>query len=256
MSSNASSTMAHPVAALLSPQTQETAHRSSAPGIDHNAVGELVGFLALNSSEAPAYIGSSSGLSLAANLGEMVQATVWNQVLAPSRGQQSATPDGSSQTMSNGSSGLPPQPSTARNPNKRPRTLRMEELLAKSTEPPNDEMGSRILHAYLTRLHVRYPFLDRLELWRLHEARWRLASAKREELTPAERFGIFKLYLVYAIGATTIQLSEKYTYVPPEVVPPTDLYKTPADVPSDSTSPPSNKSPPCARPARLKTSKP
>ncbi|KAG2411740.1 hypothetical protein HFD88_009296 [Aspergillus terreus] len=228
MSSNASSSVAHPVAALLSPQTQDTAHRSSAPGIDHNAVGELVGFLALNSSEAPAYIGSSSGLSLAANLGEMVQATVWNQVLAPSRGQQSATPDGSSQSMSNGSSGLPPQPSTARNPNKRPRTLRMEELLAKSTEPPNDEMGSRILHAYLTRLHVRYPFLDRLELWRLHEARWRLASAKREELTPAERFGTFKLYLVYAIGATTIQLSEKYTYVPPERFYITALQQVPA----------------------------
>jgi hypothetical protein len=95
----------------------------------------------------------------------------------------------------------------------------MEELLVKSTEPPNDEMGTRILHAYLTRLHVRYPFLDRAELWKLHGARWRLAKTKREELTKAERFGLFKLYLVYAIGATCIQLSEKYTYVPPEVCP-------------------------------------
>ncbi|KKK12160.1 hypothetical protein AOCH_002677 [Aspergillus ochraceoroseus] len=93
-----------------------------------------------------------------------------------------------------------------------PRTLRMDELLAKSTEPPNDELGARILHVYLTRLHVRYPFLDRKELWRLHEGRWRLAKTKREELTPVERFGIFKLYLAYAIGATTMQLSEKYNY--------------------------------------------
>jgi hypothetical protein len=99
----------------------------------------------------------------------------------------------------------------------RPRTLRVEELLAKSTEPPNDEMGGRILHAYLTRLHIRYPFLDRKDLWRLHENRWRLAKAKREELSQSERFGIFKLYLTYAIGATTMQLSEKYDYVPPEV---------------------------------------
>jgi hypothetical protein len=93
----------------------------------------------------------------------------------------------------------------------------MEELLAKSTEPPNDEMGGRILHAYLTRLHIRYPFLDRKDLWRLHENRWQLAKAKREELSQSERFGIFKLYLTYAIGATTMQLSEKYDYVPPEV---------------------------------------
>ncbi|KAL4889750.1 fungal-specific transcription factor domain-containing protein [Aspergillus ambiguus] len=230
---NASSTVTHPVAAFLSPQYQETVPPgTSAAGVDHNAVGELVGFLALNSSEAPAYIGSSSGLSLAANLGEMVQATVWNQVLAPSRSEQEspgADGQGRGSSMQNGSSsGLPPQPSAARNLHRRPRTLRMEELLAKSTEPPNDEMGSRILHAYLTRLHVRYPFLDRLELWRLHEARWRLARAKRDELTQAERFGIFKLYLVYAIGATTIQLSEKYTYVPPERFYITALQQVPA----------------------------
>jgi hypothetical protein len=93
----------------------------------------------------------------------------------------------------------------------------MEELLAKSAEPPNDEMGSRIMNAYLTRLHTRYPFLDRQELWRLHEARWRLAKTKREELSKAEKFGIFQLYIVYAIGATFLQLSERYSYIPPEV---------------------------------------
>ncbi|KAF9885274.1 hypothetical protein FE257_013072 [Aspergillus nanangensis] len=227
MANAASSSVTHPVAALLSPQTQETAPAGSTAGVDHNAVGELVGFLALSSSEAPAYVGSSSGLSLAANLGEMVQATVWNQVLAPSRGQQSSSPGANGQSTANGSSGLPPQPSSARN-TPRPRTLRMEELLAKGTEPPNDEMGSRILDAYLTRLHVRYPFLDRLDLWRLHEARWRLARTKREDLSQSERFGIFKLYLVYAIGATTISLSEKYTYVPPERFYITALQQVPA----------------------------
>lgn len=194
-------------------------------GIDHNAVGELVGFLAINSTEAPAYIGSSSGLSLAANLGEMVQATVWNQVLSSSRNQPSLSGEGRAKSDPT-VSGLPPQPTPSdRTPGlDRPRTLRMEELFAKSTEPPNDEMGGRILHAYLTRLHVRYPFLDRKELWRLHEDRWRLAKTKREELTKSERFGIFKLYLTYAIGATTMQLSEKYDYVPPEVSVPASLY--------------------------------
>ncbi|KAJ0415621.1 fungal-specific transcription factor domain-containing protein [Aspergillus carlsbadensis] len=219
-SSRAGSHVAPPVAALLSPHNSETGHigpgvgHPTGNGMDHNAVGELVGFLAINSSEAPAYIGSSSGLSLAANLGEMVQATVWNQVLSPSHNRPSSRTAPSGHEMS----GLPPQPSSSgKGPGMdRPRTLRMEELLAKSAEPPNDEMGGRILHAYLTRLHIRYPFLDRKDLWRLHENRWRFAKAKREDLSQSERFGIFKLYLTYAIGATTMQLSEKYDYVPPE----------------------------------------
>ncbi|KAL5335964.1 fungal-specific transcription factor domain-containing protein [Aspergillus crustosus] len=238
-SSQASHHASHPVAAILSPHNQETGRTTpagghgNANGIDHNAVGELVGFLAINSSEAPAYIGSSSGLSLAANLGEMVQATVWNQVLSPSRNQLSLSSGGRGNgpvSSDPGITGLPPQPTPSdRAPGQdRPRTLRMEELLAKSTEPPNDEMGGRILHAYLTRLHVRYPFLDRKELWHLHEDRWRLAKAKREELSKSERFGIFKLYLTYAIGATTMQLSEKYDYVPPERFYITALQQVPA----------------------------
>ncbi|KAL2788696.1 fungal-specific transcription factor domain-containing protein [Aspergillus keveii] len=238
-SSRAGSHAAPPVAALLSPHNQETGHtvpgvgHATGNGMDHNAVGELVGFLAINSSEAPAYIGSSSGLSLAANLGEMVQATVWNQVLSPSRNRPSSPTGGrgsGSAPSGHEMSGLPPQPSSSgKGPGMdRPRTLRMEELLAKSTEPPNDEMGGRILHAYLTRLHIRYPFLDRKDLWRLHENRWQLAKAKREELSQSERFGIFKLYLTYAIGATTMQLSEKYDYVPPERFYITALQQVPA----------------------------
>lgn len=73
------------------------------------------------------------------------------------------------------------------------------------------------MDAYLTRLHVRYPFLDRVELWRLHGERWRLARTKREELSKSERFGVFKLYMVYAIGAMQIQLSENNAPAPPEV---------------------------------------
>ncbi|KAL4918140.1 fungal-specific transcription factor domain-containing protein [Aspergillus aurantiobrunneus] len=238
-SSRASNHVTQPVAALLSPHNQDTGQsgpaggHGSGNGLDHNAVGELVGFLAVNSSEAPAYIGSSSGLSLAANLGEMVQATVWNQVLSLSRNQPSLSSEGKGNgpaSSTAGITGLPPQPTSSHKAPglDRPRTLRMEELLAKSTEPPNDEMGGRILHAYFTRLHVRYPFLDRTELWHLHEDRWRLAKTKREELTKPERFGSFKLYLTYAIGATTMQLSEKYDYVPPERFYITALQQVPA----------------------------
>ncbi|KAF7174692.1 hypothetical protein CNMCM7691_003378 [Aspergillus felis] len=228
---NASSNAGHPVAALLSPQNQETVQPASTSNLNNNTVGELVGFLALNSAEAPAYVGSSSGLSLAANLSEMVQATVWNQALAPFHIDQvsSRGSGGTTAGQAVASTGLPPQPSSgSQNIPDQPRPRRMEELLVKSTEPPNDEMGTRILHAYLTRLHVRYPFLDRAELWKLHGARWRLAKTKREELTKAERFGLFKLYLMYAIGATTIQLSEKYTYVPPEQYYMTALQQVPS----------------------------
>ncbi|GAB1209628.1 hypothetical protein APSETT445_008409 [Aspergillus pseudonomiae] len=215
-SSNASGGVSNSVAAFLSPNNQEAIQRSSPTGIEHNAIGDLVGFLALNSLEAPAYVGSSSGVSLAANLGEMVQTTVWNQVLAPQRGSENAQSAGNSVTTRNANLGLSYQPASARHASDRSRAPRMEELLAKGAEPPNDEMGSRIMNAYLTRLHTRYPFLDRRELWRLHEARWQLAKKKREELSKVEKFGIFQLYIVYAIGATFLQLSERYSYIPPE----------------------------------------
>ncbi|KAE8383334.1 hypothetical protein BDV26DRAFT_277281 [Aspergillus bertholletiae] len=213
---NTSGVGANSVSSFSSPYNQEPVQRSSPTGVGHNAIGDLVGFLALNSLEAPAYVGSSSGVSLAANLGEMVQTTVWNQVLAPPRGLENTQSIGDGPGTSNVNLGLSYQPATARNTGGLSRSSRMEELLAKSAEPPNDEMGSRIMNAYLTRLHTRYPFLDRRELWQLHEARWQLAKKKREELSKAEKFGIFQLYIVYAIGATFLQLSERYSYTPPE----------------------------------------
>ncbi|KKK27151.1 hypothetical protein ARAM_005052 [Aspergillus rambellii] len=237
----------HPVTAILSPQNQEigqkgsAAGNSSANGIDHNAVGELVGFLAINSTEAPAYVGSSSGLSLAANLGEMVQATVWNQVLSPSRNQSTLSGGGRGNLTTSwgpGATGLPPQPLPS---DKAPgtdglRTLRMDELLAKSTEPPNDEMGARILHVYLTRLHVRYPFLDRKELWGLHEGRWRLAKTKREELTPAERFVYYLERVVSMSLGRPFSISDRDIDLPLPIDVDDDV-RDPGLLPPDSSSP-------------------
>ncbi|KAE8149477.1 C6 transcription factor [Aspergillus avenaceus] len=219
----------NPNAAFLSPSSQENARGTSTTGIDHNAIGDLVGFLALNSFEAPAYVGSSSGVSLAANLGEMVQATVWSQILTPSRGPENAQTTGNGPSPGNMPMGMPHQFSSAANTADRSlRPLRMEEILAKSAEPPNDEMGSRIMNTYLAQLHIRYPFLDRQELWRLHEARWQLAKKKREELSKTEKFGIFQLYLVYATGATFLRSSERYSYIPPERFYMTALQQLPA----------------------------
>lgn len=94
----------------------------------------------------------------------------------------------------------------------------MEELLHANFEPASDEMRSKILDTYFKRLHSRYPFLDRREIWRLYEERWRLAKAKREDLSTSDRFAIFKLNMVYAIGATMLQLTEKYANTAPEVM--------------------------------------
>lgn len=152
-------------------------------------MGEIVGLLALSSSEAPAYVGSSSGLSLAANLGDMVQTSVWNQFISDMQQKPTVAPNDASQCTTG------------------------------NVELPSDEMGFKILHSYFQRLHSRYPFLDRRQIWRPHEDRWRLARAKRDDLSRSDRFDVFKPNLVFAIGATMLQLSDKYAYIAPEVVP-------------------------------------
>lgn len=193
--------------AFVSSDIQDATPKRSVAGVDNNAVGDLVGFLALNS-EAPAYVGSSSGLPLASDLGEMVQATVWNQFLNPSRQNFISQNTGTSFDL------RPETPAThSKNVDgvsrDRLRPGRMEESIVNGAEPPSDEIGSRILNEYFSSIFRRYPFLDREELWKLHENRWRLAKLKHDEITRAERFGIFKLYLVYAIGATMIQCEKR-----------------------------------------------
>ena len=194
---------------IWSPQRGQPILRPTASALDNNPVGEIVGLLALSPSEAPAYVGSSSGLPLAANFGEMVQSSVWNQLI--SRTQQKAraasqtAPSGATHTMS----GIPPQPGgAAQNPDERSPT---------SFEPPSDELGSKMLEAYFKGLHTRYPFLDRKRTWLLHEERWRLARTKREDLSRSCRFAIFKLNILYAIGATLLQPSGNFNYTDSEV---------------------------------------
>jgi hypothetical protein len=200
---------------VWSPQGDRTTPQT-ASGLETNPVGEIVGLLALSSSEAPAYVGSSSGLSLAANLGEMVQTSVWNQFISRMHEQQAASSIAPAQTPAGASAGTPQPGNCARI---RDRQKRMEELLPACLEPPSEEMGSKILDTYFQRLHSRYPFLDRRQMWRIHEERGRLFKAKREELSQSDRFAIFKLSMVYAIGSTMLKLSEtsKYASTAPEV---------------------------------------
>ena len=203
------------MSAAWSPQAGHTTPQTATSGLDNNPVGEIVGLLALSSSEAPAYVGSSSGLSLAANLGEMVQTSVWNQFISRMQPQQASATSSNPNARNN--TGLTPGATPpAGGPRLRDRSKRADEMLP---EPPTDEMGNRMLDTYFKRLHSRYPFLDRKQIWKIHEDRWQLFKTKREDLTRSDRFAIFKLNLVYAIGATMLQLSEKYkySYTAPEV---------------------------------------
>lgn len=173
----------------------------------NNTFSDFAPLISLGTVDTPAYVGSSSGLSLAINLGEMVQASVWNKTL-PVHSSPTTSIDNPRKDFvdesGHCSSGA--------------RSMTMAELMANSSkEPPGDELGSSMLRAYFHQLHPRYPFLDPPELWKLHGNRLALAAAPPLDLSRSQRFGIFKLYLVYAIGSTLLKLTEKRIADSPEV---------------------------------------
>lgn len=95
-------------------------------------------------------------------------------------------------------------------------TQQPEALVESSDEtkaaPPDDVTGSKILDAYFNNMHVRLPFLDRREILDLHASRHRVSGN-----TPEEQFGQFKLFMVYAIGAVILQVTETYDSTPPNI---------------------------------------
>jgi hypothetical protein len=142
-------------------------------------------------------------MSLAMVLNDVVQATVWSKSLPDFTGSNDspAARDPSGQD----------QDGTRR------RTA-IAELIANSIkEPPSDELGSRMIKAYLRQLHPQFPFLDEVEVWDLHNNRMSLAATPAKRITREQRFGLFKLYLVYATGATLVILTENRTSISPEV---------------------------------------
>ncbi|KAI8949478.1 fungal-specific transcription factor domain-containing protein [Xylaria longipes] len=179
------------------PQTPSSGTSGIQTQSRNNVLAEAVELLALGNIEAPAYVGASSGLNLALTLGEMVQATVWNKALPlDADGSRLGTTDGTGAS--------------------RGRAINRQEMVARSAEPPADEHGTALLNAYLNQPQTRYPFLDEREIWDLHAKRMALYTTPVQQLTKPERFGLFKLYMVYAIGAMLIQLTERNTATPPE----------------------------------------
>ncbi|KAL1891062.1 hypothetical protein Sste5346_007887 [Sporothrix stenoceras] len=191
-------------------EAQAVTSPSSVHGLTHghpdSALSEVVGIISLGNFEAPAYVGPSAGLSLAVNLGEMVQATVWKKAIP-----DVFDPREAAETSPGG-------PLSTRLPRGGVRAMTKDEMARYSIkEPPSDALGTRLLHLYLSQPHSRYPFLQPADLWTLQrEHTSSSVGVSSPHLTPSQRYGIFKLYMVYAIGATLLQLTNKNMDVAPE----------------------------------------
>jgi hypothetical protein len=133
----------------------------------------VVRFLTGRESEQPRYLGPSSGVSLAENLSRQVQNAVQSKLLPINATHQ-------------------------------PESLAQAQDQIK-IPPPDDKLGAQILNAYFKNMHIRLPFLDRCEILHLHANRNQPVGSTSEE-----QFGRFKLFMVYAIGASMIQMTEAY----------------------------------------------
>lgn len=189
--------------------TTITSERASDAAISSEPnVSDVVGLLSLGNGSlgAQSYIGPSSGYALATDLGRMVQATVWNKALwLPT--SPNDRPDSDSPRQS--------------------RRITMQELRSDTTELPTDSLGAKLMNTYLTRIHPRFPFLYRPDVWEAHHNRHalnRVLDSRRERsrlrFTSSayhnDGFALFVLYMVYAIGALNLRLTEDYKGTSPE----------------------------------------
>ncbi|KAL5379011.1 hypothetical protein PMIN06_009915 [Paraphaeosphaeria minitans] len=179
------------------------------PQLQHN-VADIVGILSLGSgnTETFSYVGSSSGYALATDLGRMVQATAWNKALwVPA-----VASDDTEARFTGGSS---------------TRRITLQELQSNKAEPPSELLGAKLIKAYLSRIHPRFPFLFRSDVWEAHRCRYTLgkpATRNSDWSTPkyssvayeTDGFTLFVLYMVYAIGALNLRLTEDYRDTSPE----------------------------------------
>ncbi|PYI09746.1 hypothetical protein BO78DRAFT_436581 [Aspergillus sclerotiicarbonarius CBS 121057] len=144
---------------------------------------EIVSLMALGhgESESLAYLGPSSGMSIAEDLGRLVQNAAWLRSIPINGRHQQAAPD---YTESTG-------------------------ITTASATLPNNAVGLRLLNAYFKDMHTRLPFLDRTELLDLH------ATVQKPRSDWTGNAGTFKLFMVYAVGAAVLQMTETYDSTPP-----------------------------------------
>ncbi|KAJ5660118.1 hypothetical protein N7507_006569 [Penicillium longicatenatum] len=161
--------------------TSRQRHRRDAAHNDH--LHGVIRFLTLGhgTNEEQAYLGPSSGVSIVENVSRLVRDAAGAKLLPIDNSMQ--------------------QPEAS-----------VESSGETKAAPPDDLTGSKILDAYFNNMHVRLPFLDRCEILDLHAMRHRALGN-----TPGEQFGQFKLFMVYAIGAAILQVTETYKTTPPNI---------------------------------------
>ncbi|KAL3447845.1 fungal-specific transcription factor domain-containing protein [Aspergillus insuetus] len=123
------------------------------------------------------YLGPSSGLAIAENISRIVQDAVWKSI-----------------PVNETHEFLAPCENEATGP----------------APPPDDAMGARLLEAYFKSLQMRLPFVCRSEIYELHAKRHLPMGT-----STAEQFGRFKIFMVYAIGAAILKMTEMYDSTPP-----------------------------------------
>lgn len=198
----------HPATGLEQQSLRIEALTPQSPKAQQN-VADVVGILSLGSgnTEVSSYIGSSSGYSLATDLNRMVQATAWNKALWVPAG-----PSDDGETRATFSSAR--------------RRITLQELHTNRAEPPSEFLGVKLVKAYLGRIHPRFPFLFRSDIWEAHRCRYKLGSPETRVTNEAQvfssdayeanGFALFVLYMVYAIGALNLRLTEDYRDTSPE----------------------------------------
>lgn len=123
------------------------------------------------------YLGPSSGLAIAESISQIVQDAVWKSI-----------------PVNETHEFLAPCENEATEP----------------APPPDDAIGARLLEAYFKSMQMRLPFLCRSEIYELHAKR-HLPLGN----TTAEQSARFKIFMVYAIGAAILKMTEMYDSTPP-----------------------------------------
>ncbi|RAO69382.1 uncharacterized protein BHQ10_005394 [Talaromyces amestolkiae] len=168
-----------------------TVHHASSPKEN------IISLTAIMSSDNPqenqSYFGPSSGLSMAKSLDWFIHDTVLTRSIPVSASIMAPTVEPFDQTVLH------------------------------RAKPPGDEEGSRLLDAYFSKTHIRFPFLDRAQILKLHAERYQSL-----EDSPEGSYRQFKLFMVYAIGATVLQMTQNHntTTTSPSPSPPSTYLTT------------------------------
>ncbi|KAL4810673.1 fungal-specific transcription factor domain-containing protein [Aspergillus unguis] len=123
------------------------------------------------------YLGPSSGLTIAENISRIVHDAVWKSIPVNETHEFLAPCE---------NEGIGP------------------------AAAPDDALGARLLEAYFKSMQMRLPFVCRSEIYCLHSKRFEAVGPSAQD-----QFARFKIFMVYAIGAAILRMTEMYDATPP-----------------------------------------